>query len=246
MLTALAVATDKIELGPLVLATTFRNPALTAKIAETIDEISGGRLILGLGAGWNRAEYDAFGFPFDRRFARFSDAFEIIRRLIRYGSVDHDGTFYSAKGCELVPRGPRAGSIPLMIGSTGEKMLRLTLPYVDLWNIWYADFGNTVDGLKPYLNRVDEICLDIGRDPAEVGRTAAVLVTSPGGTSRSVGDASKRHVAGITGTPEEVSAKLLEFKAVGISHIQVVLDPITPASIEWLAPAIAIVQRDES
>lgn len=242
MLTALAASTSSIELGPLVLSTSFRNPALTAKIAETIDEISDGRFILGIGAGWNQSEYDAFGFPYDRRFARFSEAFEIIRALIRKGKVDFDGEFYSAKDCEIVPRGPRPGGIPLMVGSIGEKMLRLTLPHVDLWNIWYADFGNTVEGLIPYLNRLDAICGEIGRNPSEVGRTAAVLITAPGGTSRSSGAAHERNAAGISGTSEQIAGQLLAFRDAGISHVQIVLDPITPRAIEWLAPVVAIVR----
>lgn len=243
MLTALAASTSTIELGPLVLSTSFRNPAMTAKIVETIDEISGGRFILGIGAGWNRSEYDAFGFPYDRRFARFSEAFEIIRSLIRTGRVDFDGEFYSARECEIVPRGPRPDGIPLMIGSTGEKMLRLTLPHVDLWNIWYADFGNTVEGLMPHLNRLDDICRDVGRDPSEVERTAAVLVTAPGGSSRSSGATNERHAAGISGTPEEVARHLLAFRDAGISHVQIVLDPIIPKAIEWLAPVVDLVRE---
>lgn len=243
MLTALAASTSTIELGPLVLSTSFRNPALTAKIAETIDEVSNGRFILGLGAGWNRSEYDAFGFPYDRRFSRFAEAFTIIRTLIRTGRIDFDGEFYSASECEIVPRGPRPGGIPLMIGSTGEKMLRLTLPFVDLWNIWYADFGNSVEGLLPHLNRLDTLCREVGRDPDAVGRTAAVLVTAPGGSHRSSGAAHERQAAGISGTPEAVARQLLAFRDIGISHIQIVLDPITPEAIEWLAPAIALVRQ---
>ena len=243
MLTALAASTSSIELGPLVLSTSFRNPAMTAKIAETIDEISNGRFILGIGAGWNRSEYDAFGFPYDRRFARFSEAFEIIHTLIRAGRVDFDGEFYSARECEIVPRGPRPGGIPLMIGSTGEKMLRLTLPHVDLWNIWYADFGNSVEGLVPHLDRLDALCREVGREPSEVGRTAAVLVTAPGGSSRSSGAAHERQAAGISGTPEEIARHLLAFRDVGISHIQIVLDPITVQAIEWLVPVVDLVRE---
>ncbi len=243
MLSALAATTTTIELGPLVLATSFRNPALTAKMAETIDEISGGRFVLGLGAGWNQVEYEAFGFPYDRRFARFSEAFHIIHSLVRNGEVDFAGEFYSANECRIVPRGPRAGRMPIMIGSTGEKMLRLTLPYVDLWNIWYADYGNSVQGLKLHLDRLDAICQEIGRAPAEIGRTAAVLVTATGGSSRSAGALRENHTPGISGTPEEIAAQLLAFREVGISHLQIVLDPITPEAIEWLAPTVGLVRR---
>lgn len=243
MLSALAAATNTIELGPLVLATSFRNPALTAKMAETIDEISGGRFILGLGAGWNRAEYEAFGFPYDRRFARFAEAFHIIHSLVRTGEADFVGEFFSASECEIVPRGPRAGQMPIMIGSTGDKMLRLTLPHVDLWNIWYADFGNSIEGLRPYLDRLDAACHEIGRDPADIGRTSAVLVTAPAGSSRSSGAPRERPTLGVSGSPDEVAAQLLAFRDVGVSHIQIVLDPITPEAIEWLAPAVEIVRR---
>ncbi len=243
MLSALAASTRTIELGPLVLSTSFRNPAMTAKIAETIDEISGGRFTLGLGAGWNRSEYAAFGFPYDRRFARFAEAFEIIRSLIRTGQVDFDGEFYSARECEIVPRGPRAGRMPIMVGSTGDRMLRLTVPHIDLWNIWYADFGNSVAGLVPHLDRLDSICAEVGRDPLGIGRTAAVLVTAPGGSTRSSGAARERHMAGISGSPEEVAALLLAFHDVGISEVQIVLDPITPNAIEWLAAAIERVRH---
>lgn len=238
MLSALAAVTTSIEIGPLVLATSFRNPALTAKIAETIDEVSGGRLILGLGAGWNEREYRAFGIPYDRRFARFAEAFEIIRALIRTGSSDFQGEFHSTDACELIPRGPRAGRTPLMVGSTGDRMLRLTLPHVDLWNIWYADFGNSVEGLKPHLARLDRLRVEAGREPGAVGRTAAVLVTAPGGSSRSSGAAHERWTPGISGSHDEVASQLLAFHRAGIEHIQIVLDPINPESIAWLQPVV--------
>jgi alkanesulfonate monooxygenase SsuD/methylene tetrahydromethanopterin reductase-like flavin-dependent oxidoreductase (luciferase family) len=243
LLSALAAATSTVELGPLVLCAGFRNPALTAKMAETVDEISGGRLILGLGAGWHQPEYDAFGYPFDHRFARFSEAFQIIRPLLREGRVDFEGEFHVARDCEIIPRGPRAGRIPLMIGSFGEKMLRLTLPHVDQWNIWFADFGNTVAGLQPYMERVDRICGEVGRDPAEVERTAALLVTGPGGSFRNTGAQGERAVSGIGGAPEEIAATLLGFYAAGITHIQIVLDPITPEAARWLGPVVEAVRR---
>ena len=238
MLSALAASTNRVELGPLVLAAGFRNPALVAKMAETVDEISGGRLILGLGAGWNPAEYEAFGLPYDHRFSRFTEAFHIIRALIQDGKVDFEGDYHSAKDCEILPRGPRAGRIPLMVGSVGERMLRLTLPYVDLWNIWYADYGNRPSNLAPFTERVDLICRESGRDPGDVERTAAVLVTAPGGSFRSSGAVFEQDAPGISGSPREIADSLFAFYAAGISHLQIVLDPITPSAIAWLAPAI--------
>lgn len=238
MLSALAAVTKRVALGPLVLAAGFRNPALVAKMAETVDEISGGRLILGLGAGWNPPEYEAFGLPYDHRYSRFAEAFDIIRALLRDGRVDFNGEFHQARDCEIMPRGPRPGRIPLMVGTFGEKMLRLTLPHVDLWNIWYADFRNTIEGLRPFLARIDAICREIGRDPQEVERTAALLVTAPGGSFRSSGALHEQGMRGISGSPREIAEALLAYHREGISHIQIVLDPITPSSVAWLAPAI--------
>jgi alkanesulfonate monooxygenase SsuD/methylene tetrahydromethanopterin reductase-like flavin-dependent oxidoreductase (luciferase family) len=243
LLSALAVATERVELGPLVLCAGFRNPALTAKMADTVDEISGGRLILGLGSGWHEPEFTAFGVPFDRRFARFTESFSIIRGLLQDGRVDFEGEFHSARDCELLPVGPRPGGIPLMIGSMGEKMLRLTLPHVDQWNIWYADFGNSVDGLRPHLERVDRICREVGRNPVEVERTAAVLVTGPGGSFRSSGATAEQGVQGFSGDPVEIARNLLAFEGVGISHLQIVLDPITPAGIEWFGQVMDAVRK---
>ncbi len=238
MLSALAAATTTVELGPLVLCTGFRNPAMVAKMAETIDEISAGRFILGLGAGWNEADYAPWGIPYDQRFSRFAEAFTIIHGLIRNGAIDFTGEFYSAPDCEIIPRGPRNGRMPLMIGSNGEKMLRLTLPHVDQWNIWFADFGNTVAGLQPFLERIDRICGEVGRNPAEIERTAALLVTAPGGSFRNTGAAGERAQSGITGSPAEIADTFRAYHAAGISHIQIVLDPITPEAITWLAPVI--------
>jgi alkanesulfonate monooxygenase SsuD/methylene tetrahydromethanopterin reductase-like flavin-dependent oxidoreductase (luciferase family) len=239
LLTALATVTTTVELGPLVASTSFRNPAMTAKIAESIDEISDGRFILGLGAGWNETEYRAYGYPYDHRTSRFEEAFTIIHRLIRTGSVSFDGEWYSAIDCTLVPRGPRAAALPILIGSTGERMLRITLPHVDQWNIWYADFGNTVTGLAPYLARLDRIAADVGRNPADIVRTAAVLVQAPGGGGRASGAAKERTLTPISGSTAEIAASLAEFGVGGIDHLQIVLDPITPEAIEWLAPALA-------
>jgi alkanesulfonate monooxygenase SsuD/methylene tetrahydromethanopterin reductase-like flavin-dependent oxidoreductase (luciferase family) len=216
-------------------------------MADTVDEISGGRLILGLGSGWHEPEFTAFGVPFDRRFARFTESFAIIRGLLQDGRVDFEGEFHSARDCELLPVGPRPGGIPLMIGSMGEKMLRLTLPHVDQWNIWYADFGNSVDGLRPHLERVDRICREVGRNPVEVERTAAVLVTGPGGSFRSSGATAEQGVQGFSGDPVEIARNLLAFEGVGISHLQIVLDPITPSGIEWFGQVMEAVraQRPE-
>jgi alkanesulfonate monooxygenase SsuD/methylene tetrahydromethanopterin reductase-like flavin-dependent oxidoreductase (luciferase family) len=241
LMAALAATTSRIELGPLVACTAFHNPAVLAKRADTIDEISGGRFILGLGAGWNEIEFRAFGIPFDHRIARFEEAFTIIRGLLRDGSIDFDGVYYQARDCELLPRGPRAGGPPLMVGSIGERMLRITLPHVAAWNAWYADTGNSPAGIAPLRDLVDAACRDVGRDPAAVERTVAVQVRMPGGTGRTMGATSvAQAVRPLEGDPESMAEELWAYAREGIGHVQLVLDPITRESIEGFAPVLRV------
>ena len=243
MLAGIAAATRRIELGPIVACTAFHNPAVLAKRADTIDEISGGRLILGLGAGWNETEFRAFGIPFDHRIDRFEEAFTIIRGLLRDGAIDFDGRYYQARDCELLPRGPRAGTggPPLMIGSNGERMLRITAAHVDAWNSWYADTGNTPAGIAPLRDKVDAAARGAGRDPAAIERTVAVQVRMPGGTGRTMGDSdAKQDVAPLQGSPDAIAEELRAYAREGIGHVQLVLDPITRESIERFAPVLAL------
>ena len=200
-----------------------------------------GRLILGLGAGWNEPEYKAFGFPFDHRVDRFEEAFTIIRTLLREGKIDYDGRYYQARDCELLPRGPRPAGPPLMVGSNGPRMLELTLPYVDAWNAWFAWFGNDPDKLKPMLAAVDEVCEKVGRDPAEVERTVAVLVrTSLAEKQTDEADRRGRKSRALMGSPQQIADGLRAFADLGVAHLQLVVDPITAGSIEELAPALAL------
>lgn len=240
-LAGLAEATKKVEIGPLVAATSFHSPPMLAKMAATVDEISGGRLILGLGAGWNEADYTAFGFPYDQRVSRFEEAFTIIRTLLREGQIDFDGKFYQARDCELTPRGApgrHRNGPPLMIGSTRPRMLSIAIPYVDAWNEWHDRFGNTAEGVAELRAKVDAACREAGRAPSDVSRTVTVLVRMTGGKGRSssYSDPTPPH----DGTkPEELAATLRRYAGEGISHIQLVLDPITVESIEECAPIVA-------
>ena len=199
LMAGIAAVTSRVEFGPLVACTNFHNPALLAKQAATIDEISSGRFVLGLGAGWNETEFRAFGFPYDHRVDRFEEAFTIIRTLLREGAIDFDGRFYQARDCELLPRGPRAGGPPLLIGSNGPRMLRLTMPHADAWNSWFADIGNRPEGVARLRDVVDDACRDVGRDPAEVERTVAVLVRLPGGAGTPPGRLRQRRGAAARG-----------------------------------------------
>ena len=143
-LAGLAAATTRVKLGPLVAATAFHAPGILARMAASVDEVSGGRLVLGIGAGWNDVEFRAFGFPIDRRVSRFEEAFEIVRRLLAGDHVTFSGRFHTVEDAVLLP--PPARRIPLMLGANRPRMLSIGLPHVDAWNTWYTHYGNTPDG----------------------------------------------------------------------------------------------------
>ena len=240
LMAALAAVTNRVTFGPLVACTNFHNPALLAKQAATIDEIADGRFVLGLGAGWNETEFRAFGFPYDHRIARFEEAFTIIRTLLTQGAIDFDGAFYQARDCELLPR-PRPGSPRLLIGSNGPRMLRIAAPHVQAWNSWFADSGNRPDGVAPLRALVDEACRDVGRDPAQIARTVAVLVRLPGGRGRTMGDTSTSEtIRPLEGGPDAMAAELRAYADAGIDEVQLVLDPIDRLAIERFAPVLGI------
>ena len=239
---AVAAVTSRVEFGPLVACTNFHNPALLAKQAATVDEISGGRLVLGLGAGWNETEFRAFGFPFDHRIDRFEESFTIIRTLLREGAVDFDGRFYQARDCELSPRSMRPGGPPLLVGSKGPRMLAITMPHVDAWNVWFSDTDNSPAGVPPLRALVDDACRQVGRDPAEVERSVAVQVRMPGGSGRIQGVASEPYPM-LEGSAAHVADELRAYAREGIDHVQLVVDPIDRRSIDGLAPVLAELER---
>jgi probable F420-dependent oxidoreductase len=237
LLAALAAVTERVEVGTLVMCAGFRNPALLAKMADTVDEISGGRLILGLGAGWNEPEYRAFGYPFDHRVDRFEEALTIITGLLRQGHVDFEGTYYQARDCELRPRGPRSGGPPIMIGTTGKRMLGLTAWHADQWNVWYSHTGNRVEGVTSLLADLDAACAEAGRAPQGLERTVAVLAE--------VGPhaPSTMSVPPLTGSPAALASALRAYAEKGVSHLQVWLEPNTLAGIEAFAAVLETLDR---
>ena len=206
---------------------------MLAKKAATVDEISGGRLVLGLGAGWNKAEYEAFGFTYDRRVSRFAEAIEIIHTLIREGSMDFEGEFYALKGTVILPRA--RPDMKLMVGSNGPRMLRIAAPYIDMWNTWHVWFGNRASGLAPLVAELEAACADVGRDPDEIEKTAAVYVELSRGAGRVAGSETRPKAEAISGSHAEISERLAEFADVGMDRIQIVLDPIDAAAVEELA-----------
>ncbi|MEX2252406.1 MAG: LLM class flavin-dependent oxidoreductase [Acidimicrobiia bacterium] len=238
LLAALGEATERVSLGPLVASTSFHAPAMLAKKAATVDEISGGRLILGLGAGWNRVEYEGFGFPFDHRVDRFEEAFTIIRTLLTDGHIDFEGAYYTVKDCELVPRA-RPG-LPLLVGSNGARMLGITLPYVALWNTWHSSFGNDVAGLRPLLAQIDTACVTAGRGPGELEKTAAVYIQLPGGSGRITGVGVIESDRAQTGSREELAQLLREYAEAGVGTVQLCLDPIDSSTVEEMGEVLRL------
>jgi alkanesulfonate monooxygenase SsuD/methylene tetrahydromethanopterin reductase-like flavin-dependent oxidoreductase (luciferase family) len=184
LLGALAAITDRVQLGPLVACTGFHPPGMIARMAAAIDEISGGRFVLGLGCGWNRGEFAAFGIPYDHRVARFEEAHEIIRRLVAGEHATLDGTYWQAADAVVLP--PPARRIPLMIGSNGPRMLGIALPHADAWNTWWDGYGNSVAGFAELNARIDAAAESAGRAPKDIDRSACVLVT----VDRRAGDAA--------------------------------------------------------
>ncbi len=175
LLAALAARTERVELGQLVTCVSFRNPAILAKMATTVDEISGGRVTLGLGAGWDDREYRAFGVPIDHRVDRFEEALQVIVPLLRGERVTIDGTYHHANDLVLLPRPTRR--VPTLIAADGPRMLRLTARHADAWNTaWY---GAPSDALRAKLAEMDAALEAEGRDPAGLRRTVGMSVVDP-------------------------------------------------------------------
>jgi alkanesulfonate monooxygenase SsuD/methylene tetrahydromethanopterin reductase-like flavin-dependent oxidoreductase (luciferase family) len=232
-LAAIAAVTERVEIGPLVAAQPFHEPTILAKQAATIDEISGGRLTLGLGAGWNRLEFDAFGLQYQRRVARFAEGFDIIRRLLAGETVTYSGEFYQLSECVLLPESTRPGGPPLMIGSNSPWMLSIALPYVASWNSWFVDFDNDPSQLSPLVGTIEVACEKAERDPATLEKTVALLFQLDGGGDR------RLSTNPITGSVPAMADALHRVAAAGIDGVQLVLDPIDERSIDTMGEVLA-------
>jgi alkanesulfonate monooxygenase SsuD/methylene tetrahydromethanopterin reductase-like flavin-dependent oxidoreductase (luciferase family) len=239
LLSAVAAITERVEIGPLVLCTNFRNPGVIAKMAATLEEISHGRLILGLGAGWHQPEYAGFGFDFEHRFGRFVESFTIIRRLLTERQIDFAGKYFTLRECEIRPFGPRPGGPPLMIGSRGAQMLAATLPHVSLWNGWYAWSGNTPEGYRRLHSEISGAAKSAGRDPSDIERTMAILLRFP----EEQGDVDPRATL-IQGDVDVMAKAVVALAREGVAHIQVVLEPCTPASVERFGRALELIRSE--
>lgn len=231
LLAALAEATQRVELGTLVLCNSFRNPALLAKMAHTLDEVSAGRFILGIGAGWNKPEYDAFGFPFANRVSRFEEAVQVIRPLLRDGHVDFDGRYYQARNCEITPRSPRPNGPPLMIGSNGPRMLRLTARYADMWNTAYV---HQPESLAEPRAALEAACALEGRDPATLPVTALGALGYP-----DLGDIGE-FMEHLSGPAEVVAESMLAYDRLGVEHLMWHVAPYNEMALSRLAEAVRL------
>ena len=237
-LAAIAAVTERVQIGPLVAATSFHAPAMLAKQAATVDAISQGRLIVGLGAGWNRREYDAFGFAYDRRVSRFEEALAIIAPLLREGRTTFHGQFYDVDDCVLDPRPVTPGGPPIMLGSDSPRMLSIGLPVVDSWNVWWSRYDNSVERFAETKATVDAATPE-GRT---VEATCAVLVTLEGGRGRLMGTTYDEEVT--TVTEDDLAAHLHALAVAGATHVQLVLDPITAESIQTVGRVLAQLDSD--
>jgi probable F420-dependent oxidoreductase len=234
-MSGVAAVTSRIAIGPLVACTSFRNPALLAKMADAMDEISDGRFLLGLGAGWHEPEYTAFGYPFDHRAGRFEEAMDIITPLLHEGKVDFHGKYYEVNDCVLRPRGPSPSGPPIWVGAKGERMLRIIARHADAYNtVWHID---TAPVVERWENMV-AACKDVGRDPATLELTAGTFVHLPENGTPADDDKA------ITGTYEEIAAKLQAFADVGVKHLNVIFrDATSVENIEQFACVMEIMDK---
>ena len=233
VLAAVAAITSRVEVGPLVLCVPFRNPALTAKMATTLDEISGGRLVLGLGCGWHEPEFDAFGYEFDHRVSQFAEALEIIAPMLRTGTATFDGRWQHAADARLAPPGPRPDGMPILIAGKGPRMFELVARYADAWNAAWYGHPDEADELRERLGRLDEALDAAGRPRDSIERTVGVFVAvAPGDDDRPE--------EAIRGSVDEIGAALGGYADLGISHLIVHVWPRTPEAVELLGQAAEV------
>jgi len=234
LLAGLAAATERIELGPLVSCTAYRNPALLARTAAAVEEISGGRLILGIGGGYFDAEFSAFGIPADHRVDRFEEAARIITDLLRAGKVEFSGQHYRAEMALDLPQ-IRPGGPPILIGASGPRMLGLTARYADLWNAWLPFSTDPVGDFQKQRRALDAACVAADRDPATMGRVASVAIGLRGEPALF----GPYEMVNLGSDEDEIVDRLLQLRAAGADHVQFCLVPATPQSVEDLARVVA-------
>jgi alkanesulfonate monooxygenase SsuD/methylene tetrahydromethanopterin reductase-like flavin-dependent oxidoreductase (luciferase family) len=228
VLAALAVATTRATLGTLVTCTGFREPGLLAKMAHTVHDISGGRLMLGVGAGWHEPEYRAFGYPFDHRVDRFEEALSIITALLRDGYSDFSGAYYTTSKCPLLPATPGRPAPPILVGGRKPRMMALTARHADAYNTaWHA---LPATRFAQDMAALTLACDEVGRDPAEICVTVGVMVK---------GDDAPADAPGLACSAEAVAEALAAWSDTGTAaEVLFYLDPATPVRVARLIEGV--------
>jgi alkanesulfonate monooxygenase SsuD/methylene tetrahydromethanopterin reductase-like flavin-dependent oxidoreductase (luciferase family) len=231
---AVAAATSRVKVGTWILSALHRNPGITAKAVETLDEVSGGRFVFGLGSGHSGRQGHAFGLPEDHVYGRFEESLEIILPLLRQGRADFEGTFHAARDLEHRPVGPRPGRIPIMIGAKGPKMLRLAALHADIWS-WYVEERSDLAEFGPRIAALEAACVEVGRDPATIGKSAGIVVepTSFTGSEKVLG-------VPVRGSAEEIADGLRAFGGAGFTNLELLVWPPTLAALDALAPVLEL------
>lgn len=174
LLAAMAMATSHVRIGLLVTGITYRNPALLAKIATTVDHLSDGRLEFGIGAAWAVNEHEMYGISgLDHRVGLFSEGLQVIRSLWTQERTDFDGRYYQIKNAVANPKPIQRPYPPIWIGSGGPSMLKLTARHADVWNV-SGSAGRDAESAAAASHDLDEACAAIGRDPSEIRRSAQI------------------------------------------------------------------------
>ncbi|HVM24860.1 MAG TPA: LLM class flavin-dependent oxidoreductase [Candidatus Limnocylindrales bacterium] len=231
VLTAIAAVTERVEIGPMVLALPFRNPALTAKMAAELDAVSGGRLILGVGCGWHRPEFEAFDYPFDHRVGRFEEALEILVPLLRGETVTFEGRWHRAAEARLLPP-PIRPDLPILIAGKQPRMLSLVARHADQWNAaWYGDPADA-DELRTRLENLGRALAEEDRDGSSLERTAGIFVA--------LADDDDAPKTAIRGSTEEVADALARYAELDLRHLIAHTWPRTPDAVARLAEAAAM------
>jgi alkanesulfonate monooxygenase SsuD/methylene tetrahydromethanopterin reductase-like flavin-dependent oxidoreductase (luciferase family) len=239
ILTAAAEATTRIEIGPFIACTGFRNPALLAKMAMTLDEVSGGRLVLGLGSGVPARDisWRAFGYDGDRHVAKYGEAVEIVARLLRERSVTFDGEHHRTIQAEIIPRGPRPGGPPIWVAALGERTTRVAARWGDAVNVNRPLSGSA--DLAEIRATAAAACEAVGRDPS------TLAVTGWGRLAIDDDGVAVARAGRLAGGPAEVAETLRAFRAEGLAHITLYagtsddpspLPALTRATLDRLAP----------
>lgn len=238
---AVAAVTSRIQVGTWIMSALHRNPGIVAKAAETLDEISGGRFIFGLGAGhvWP-GQAHAFGLPEDHIHSRFEEALSIIVPLIRDGHANVEGTYHAARDLVHRPVGPRPGRIPLMVGGHGPKMLRLAATHADIWSA-YAEQRDDIEEFLPKIAAFEAACAEVRRDPATVGKSAGISV-APMAWKMTI-EPDQPAITAMSGSPQEIAAGLLAFRDAGFTQVEVILEPQTLEALDSMAPVLALVEN---